>query len=338
MTTIQGGPGLDEAPLEEERQETALVPTPLGGVVAPSDETASNAVAAREKASIEARFLMALHRPRNVDGARLRILAACKRPLFAEVARYSKPVGRASVTGLSVRFAEEAGRQWGNLSVTAMCVFDNEEARIFRVTGVDLETNWTSEVDVVVEKTHERRQVKPGDEVLSKRQNSRGEWTYRLRADADALLVKANAQISKAKRNVILDLIPGDIQEEAEQQILQTVAARTKDDPEGEKKRILAAFYSVGVTPEQVVEFVGKPLEQLNPAEIDFLRTVFRAVKDGEITWDGAMKEKAERDGATVGKPAAKKGKSLREKVVGDATPPARSDDDDRLDREMAGQ
>lgn len=255
-------------------------------------ETSGTAVAAREKAAVEARFLVALHRPRNSDQARLRILDACRRPKFAEAARYRKPVGNGKhVQGLSIRFAEEAGRQWGNLDVSAMIVFDDAERRIYRVVGTDLETNWSVEQDVIVEKFVERLQTRDGDEVLSSRTNSRGKTTYRIAASEDALLTKSNAQVSKARRNMILALIPSDVQEEAVEAVIETQKDRDAKDPAGARKRLLDAFWTLGVTPKQIDDLTGRPLDQLNPAELDLLRTTYTAIRDGEAVWADAVDE-----------------------------------------------
>ena len=57
-------------------------------------ETASSAVAAREQAAIQARHVMAERHPRSIPAFRLSMLDECKRPGFASVARYGKPVGK----------------------------------------------------------------------------------------------------------------------------------------------------------------------------------------------------------------------------------------------------
>jgi hypothetical protein len=301
---------------------TALAPSSENALA----ETTSTAVAAREKAAVEARFLVAMHRPRNPDQARLRILDACKRPRFAENARYSKPVGDKRVTGLSIRFAEEAGRAWGNIDIAAVIVFDDRERRIYRVTGTDLETNATQHQDVIVEKVVERRNPRPGQTVIGSRTNSTGSKVYLIEASEDELLNKANAMLSKARRNVMLMLIPSDVCEEAEEQAIATLADRAAKDPAGERKRITEAFWTLGVTPEQIVDFLGKPLEALNPAELNLLRTVYTAIRDGETTWGVAVEElKAKKPGAAPAAPAAptKGAAGLKEKIGAKAAPAA---------------
>jgi hypothetical protein len=279
----------------------SLIPSPPR---APA-ETNSAAAAARERAAIEARAQVALLRPRDFDTARLRILRACERPKFAKVAKYSKPVGGSKrVDGLSIRFAEEVRVLWGNLDVSAFLVFDDETRRVYRVQGVDLETNASDSVDIMVEKQVERKFAKEGDEVLGERINSKGEKVFLIVANEDALLTKVNNLIAKARRNVILTLIPGDIKEEAEEQIDATVKKRDAEDPEGAKKDVMDGFFSVGVMPKQIAEFLGHGLETINPAELHMLRRIFVGLRDGESTWTEVM---ADRKAGVETKPEDKK-------------------------------
>lgn len=291
---------------------TALTVTPAPGALT-AVETAAAAVAARERAAVEARFIVAAKFPRSMDQARLRILDACKRPKFAESARYSKPVGKQRVEGLSIRFAEEGARAWGNLDVTAMIVFDDSDRRIYRVTGTDLETNTTQSQDVIIEKVVERRQPRQGQTVIGQRLNTKGETVYLIEATEDELHNKVNAMIAKARRNIILTLIPSDISEEAEETILKVVRERDTKDPAGARKQILDAFWALGVTPQDVQEFMQKPLDQLNPAELSTLRAIYTAVKDGETTWAAAVDELRGKVG--TGKKAERGSEALKGKL-----------------------
>lgn len=248
-------------------------------------ETASSAIAARARAEVEARFVYASRFPRVFQTARRRILDACSRPLFAAKARYSKPVGGKAITGLSIRFADEAATCWGNLDVTAMVVFDDSEKRIYKVAGIDLETNRTDASEIIIEKFVERLHPAKGSEVISQRLNTRGEVTYRIRATEDDLLVKVNNQLAKARRNVILNIIPADIKEEAEALIIKTQQSKDAEDPKGAIKKIVDAFWPMGVTPDMIVELLGHAIEQVNPAELMQLRAYWQSMDDAEATW-----------------------------------------------------
>lgn len=268
---------------------TANLPAPVqpgqSPVAIAPGETSSSAIAAREKAAVEARFLVAMNRPRDFETARRKLLDACKRTGFAEVARYAKPVGRDKVYGLSIRFAEESRVLWGNMDVTALLVFDDDERRIYRVQATDLETNATEGTDVMVEKFVERRQVKPGMEVVGKRQNSSGETVYKIRATEDDLVVKVNAHIAKARRNAILALIPADVKDECEAQCIGTLQDQDTKDPNEARKRLLDSFWKYGVSPAMIAELIGHSAETLTPVEMSTLRTYGTALKEGEATW-----------------------------------------------------
>lgn len=124
-------------------------------------DTASTAVAAQAKALVEARYIMAIRRPRDMDVVRERMLKECLRPSFAAVARYTKPIGRDRSkwpTGPSIRFAEAAVRNMTNITVETMTVYDDREKRIVRVTVTDLEANVPYSQDITIAKTIERRQ------------------------------------------------------------------------------------------------------------------------------------------------------------------------------------
>ena len=83
-----------------ERNSARPKPTPVV-------ETTAGALAAQAKAAVEARYIMAMQRPRDWDQVRLSLLKECDRTNFAEVAIYRKPVGQ-GIEGPSIRFAEAA--------------------------------------------------------------------------------------------------------------------------------------------------------------------------------------------------------------------------------------
>lgn len=254
-------------------------------------ETAALAQAEQAKAAVQSRYIMAMRNPRDWDTVRIRILKECSRPGFAEVARYHKPIGK-GVEGLSIRFAEAAIRCMTNILVESHVIFDDHEKRQIRVSVTDLESNVTYPIDVVLAKTVERRQLKPGEVALSVRMNSQNQPTYTLPATEDDILNKQNALVSKAIRTGGLRLLPGDIQDEAEAAILETLKKRDSADPDAAKKKVLDAFASLNIMPGDIKQYVGHPVEQLNAAELQELRALYTAIKDGEATWAAAIESK----------------------------------------------
>ena len=326
--------------------EALVVRQEFGGKqIARSAETASTAVAAQAKAAIEARYVMALQRPRDWDAVRLRVLKDCSRPSFAETAWYRRPVGKKKnertgkwedsfAEGFSIRFAEAAMRAMGNLYPEVMTIFDDQRKRIVRVVVTDLEDNLSYSVDVMVEKTVERSNVKEGQTVLSQRVNSYGKPVFLVEANEGELTVKLDALVSKAMRKCGLRLLPGDIQDEAKAKIFEVRNNEAARDPDAARRKLIEAFNWYGVTPDMLAVYVGHPVATLSPAEIVELQGVYLAVKEGE-KWAEIMKAHEPDEQAETATPTAPKTKpkSLADVVANEkakkATKPAREPGDD---------
>ncbi len=263
-----------------------------GGEIERSPETAATAVAAQAKAAVEARYIMAMKRPRDWEDVRVRLMRECQRPGFAAVARYVKPIGKDKKSwpqGPSIRFAEAVLRCMGNVYPEIMVTFEDDSKRILAVTVTDLESNVTYSQQITVNKTVERRYLKEGQQPISKRQNSAGEWTYLVYATEDDLLNKQNALISKAIRTSGLRLLPGDIMDDCMEAVLSTLSKETKENPDAAKRKIIDAFAQLNILPSDLQEYLGHALDRIAPAEIDELRQVYAAIKDGESSWDAVM-------------------------------------------------
>lgn len=256
-----------------------------------SAETAASAAAAQAQAIVQARYVMALRRPRDWDDVRVRLMREVERPGFADVAWYRKPVGN-GVEGLSIRFAEAAMRCMGNLLPEAPVIYDDPGRRILRVTLTDLESNLTWTKDVVIEKTVERRQLRRGQVALQVRTNSTGETTYLVNATEDELTAKEGAIVSKTIRTLALRILPGDIQDEAKKRILAIRSGEAAKDPDGARKKIVDAFAVLNVMPSDLKRYLGHDIATASPAEIAELRDVYSAIHAGEGTWAEALAEK----------------------------------------------
>jgi hypothetical protein len=302
-----------------------------------NNDTAAAAVAAQAKALVEARYVVALHRPRDMDTVRAKILKECLRPSFAAVARYVKPIGQDKSkwpTGPSVRFAEAAIRAMGNVTVDAVTTHDDSERRIIHVSVTDLEANVPYSLDVPVIKTIERRRTKDGDQILGQRTNSHGDQIYIIAATDDDILNKQAALISKAIRTLALRLVPGDIIDEAMDQIVVTQRTEDAADPDAAKRKLFDAFGSLGVSTEQLKLYLGSDGATLTPKGLTDLRALYAAIRDGEASWrevmdgrEGVDKETGEITGGappTSAKDAITKRRATR-KAAG---PPAAANED----------
>jgi hypothetical protein len=275
-------------------------PQTNGDLTAPAvamsaSESAAIAMATQQKAIVEARYKMALARPRDLDLVRQKMLKDASRPSFANVAIYHKPVGN-GIEGPSIRFVESAIRNMTNILTETSTVSEDDERRVIRVAVSDLETNTYFSQDVTVTKTVERRKLPQGEKPIRVRANSNGQPIYILHATDDEILNKQNALISKAVRTLGLRLIPGDLVDEALWEIKKTMAQQDRQDPDAAKHRIIDAFAQLGVSVEALKEFVGHELSALTPNEIQLLRTTYTSIKDGETSWKAVMDDKAEKE------------------------------------------
>ncbi|WP_315707581.1 hypothetical protein [Brenneria uluponensis] len=256
-------------------------------------ETASTAVAAQAKAMVEARYVMALQRPRNWDQVRQDLMRECRRPSFAnnKSAYYRKPIGN-GVEGLGIRFVEVALRCMKNVLIETSMIFEDETKEVHRVSVTDLESNLTYPLDVRVSKTVERSKPMDDGSYISVRKNSYGKDAYTIPANDDDLLNKRGAQISKAIRTLGLRIIPGDMQDEAEEIIKAVRLDAAARDPDAERKRIADGFAGIGVKVSDLTEYLGHSLESCSPTELVNLRGLYGAIRDGEATWNTVMENK----------------------------------------------
>lgn len=258
-----------------------------------SSDPAAIAAAETAKARIQSAYIMAFQKPRNEDDARDRILHACKRPGFAERVEFNKPVGGRQIKGPSIRFAELALREWENILTETQVLYEDDFIRRIKVIVTDLETNASHSKEIQINKTVERRKAN-GREVVGERTNTANQKVFIVKATEDELYNKEAALISKALRNEGLRLIPSDITDEAIEAARQTLRNRDAQDPDAAKKKILDAFSSIGVKPRDLERYLKHKTDTLTPAELEDLRGIYRAIRDGEARWSDYLQTSKE--------------------------------------------
>ncbi len=266
-------------------------------------ETAGAAVAAREKAAVEARYIVALRNPRNLQKCEDRLIGACKDPDFAEEAWYRKPVGskfdqatgqwvEEEAEGFSIRFAEEALAAYGNVYPELMVSYESDEFRIVRNSITDLENNVCYSADIVVKKQVERRKLKKGQLAIAERKNSSGDKVFIVAATDDEIGSKQNNLRSKAMRTDGLRLIPQAIKAKCKRQILATQTQEIKQDLSGTIKKMVEKFAQQGVSQGDLEIYLGHPVAGSSQNEIIDLRKTHNALRDHETTWEAVMEQK----------------------------------------------
>lgn len=263
-------------------------------------------------AQIQSRYMVAIKRPRQIEGVRQEMLRECSRPSFclpdpskhgSSLAIYAVPRGKTQdangnwvpniIRGASIRFAEMAARSWRNMSVDVVPIGEDRSQRIFQVTCTDFESNITGSQIVVVPKTVEKSSNKDNAVVLSQRTNSYNKPVYTLEATEEEIAMNAQRLISKARRNLILQCIPGWLLEECQQQVRDTANKKDAEDPDAARRRIFDAFASIGVSAIQLSEYIGHD-NPLTLAEMEDLRGFFSGIREGATTWKEVLDAKSE--------------------------------------------
>jgi hypothetical protein len=296
-----------------QRRQTGEIQAPVATItqgfgtqeVAMRGERSSDAVAARETAAVQARFVVAIQRPRDTMDFRSKLLHECKRPGFAEVAMFKRPVGKVKkgnewvenfAEGPSIRMIETCLQLYRNVQATSTTVYDGPDLRIIKVMVIDFENNISFEQEVNVPKTVEKRAAQDyktkewgppkGREILGQRINSDGDITYLVAATDDEVTIKQAAMVSKAMRTCGQRLLPRDVIEEAIAQIRATKMVEVKQDPDAAKKRVADAFADLGVLPSDIGAYLGHSIDRATASEIVKLREIYSAIKDGESRWE----------------------------------------------------
>ncbi len=274
-------------------------------------ETAALAVISRERVVIEAQYLMAERHPRNWLNVRGAILDHCNRPRFAEVSRYSRPVGKEKVNGewvdkiargFTVRFAETLAQEMGNVKPEAAVTYEDDLIRIVRFTVTDLQRNLPRSREVAFAKTVEKRgfqnkktrawEPPEGRRVISSRLNTDGEPVYLVQATEDELRSKVNREESRTQRDFITRLCPRDILEECEDRLTEVIAREDKRDPGAALKKLLDRFREFGIQATDLETYIAKPAAQFTTEDISELRGLGAAIRDQQTTFDAALKAK----------------------------------------------
>lgn len=301
-------------------------PDPRGALTAPSragqmtrqdfsgtslavTNAATEALVAQSRAMTEARWIMAMRAPRQMDMVRQDIMSECRVPGFAEVATYSRPCGREQLEedgprgkrgewvevfaeGLSIRAAEVMMRCMGNMQCKATTLYDDARTRMITVSAVDYQTNATWDIDLTIPKTVERKRLKKGQKPLGERVNSYGDRVFIVEATDQDVATKAAAEISKASRTCILRLVPGQLQDEAFVLCQKIAADKNAKDPNAARRGMLDAFASVGVRPPALEQWLGHELDTMSPAERDQLIQIGKAIKEGDLVWADVLEER----------------------------------------------
>lgn len=228
----------------------------------------------RAVAEAQGSLILAKRFPRDPALCFTRAMDACKRPSLANVAFYSFKRGSETISGPTIRLAEELARCWGNidfgtkeLSRKIGAVGQPGESEMMAFAW-DKETNTMSSQSFTVRHTRD----KTGGATL-------------LTSDRDIYEKTAN-EGARRLRARILAVLPPDLIEGAIQQCKMTLQGGSEMPLSDRINRMVAAFGKLGVTPQMLIEHLGHPIADTTPDELGDLIGFHNAIRDRQATID----------------------------------------------------
>lgn len=216
----------------------------------------------RAIAEVQASLLIAQSCPRNELRARDKLLVACQRLRLAEGAVYTYKRGGTEVKGPSIRLAEAAARYYGNI--------DYGFREVSRRPGEsEVEAYcWDKESNTRVSRLFTVKHLR-----------DKGGKSVALSTERDIYEAIAS-QAQRRVRSAILEIIPGDIIEDALDACDRTLRAAVPDLPKA-IKGMVQAFATMGVNKAMLETRIGRNIEAFQAADIISLRHIYAGMKDG---------------------------------------------------------
>lgn len=213
----------------------------------------------------QAKYYFAKQYPRDEIAAHLKVMDSCKRLSLADTACYSFPRGKETVSGPSIRLAEEIARCWGNIDYGIRELSNADGESEMEAFAIDLETNTVSR------QTFKVRHIRDA-----------GGSSYDLKNQRDIYELTANMGARRLRAR-ILAILPPDIVEDAVKQCRETLKSGGKDKPMADRvKDLLAAFKRHSVNRDMLERRLGHSVEDLSEDELVDLRGIFNSLNNAQ--------------------------------------------------------
>lgn len=243
----------------------------------------------RAVAEAQGKLLIAKRFPRNQVEAYQNAMNACKRPSLAEKAIYSYPKGGQTVSGPSIRLAEELARCWGNIDFGIKELSQKDGESEMQAYCWDTETNTISSQTFVV------------PHVIDTRTGQK-----KLTTTRDIYENNAN-MAGRRLRARILAVLPPDLVEDAVRECRKTLAGKNDQPIEDRIKKMVMAFQKFGVKPETIEKRLGRPIDTMTTDDVSEFVGIFNSLQDGNSSIQDWFDVKTNSDRA----------KALTEEIMG---------------------
>lgn len=225
----------------------------------------------KELSEIKGKMFLARQFPRDPEWSLQSAMKECQRKELAEAAQYEFPKGDSVVKGPSIRLVEVLARHWGNITSGVDEIESKDGETTIKSYAWDLETNVSDSKTFTVK--HERS-VGRGDNRRIKK----------LTDERDIYEMVANKG-ARRKRACLLSVLPGWYVDAAVAACEETLKKSLTEGKSMEEviSSIVSAFSEFDISPAQIEDKLGKPVESLSKNDVVKLRHLYSAIKDGFV-------------------------------------------------------
>lgn len=253
--------------IAQENQQLPNMPNMNSGVMAQLDNINQGTVAieaSRAIAEAQGKLVIAKRFPRDEVQAYNRVAQACQRKGIAEKAFYSYNRGGGTVSGPTIRFAEELARCWGNIDYGIKELSQDEGKSEMQAYAWDLETNAQSVQNFT---NPHIREVGGKAKILTSQRD-----IYEINANMGA----------RRLRSRILAILPTDLVDMAISECKKTLSGNNDEPLIDRVKKMVIAFGKIGVTQEQIEKRLGRKVDTMTIDDFTDYIGIYNAIKQGE--------------------------------------------------------
>ena len=250
-----------------QEQQMPNMPNVNNGVMAQLDNINQGTVAieaSRAIAEAQGKLVIAKRFPRDEVQAYNRVAQACQRKGIAEKAFYSYNRGGGTVSGPTIRFAEELARCWGNIDYGIKELSQDEGKSEMQAYAWDLETNAQSVQNFT---NPHIREVGGKAKILTSQRD-----IYEINANMGA----------RRLRSRILAILPTDLVDMAINECKKTLAGNNDEPLIDRVKKMIVAFGKIGVTQEQIEKRLCRKVDTMTVDDFTDYVGIYNAIKQGE--------------------------------------------------------
>lgn len=250
-----------------QEQQMQNMPNMNSGIMEQLDNINQGTVAieaSRAIAEAQGKLVIAKRFPRDEVQAYNRVAQACQRKGIAEKAFYSYNRGGGTVSGPTIRFAEELARCWGNIDYGIKELSQDDGKSEMQAYAWDLETNAQSVQNFT---NPHIREVGGKAKILTSQRD-----IYEINANMGA----------RRLRSRILAILPTDLVDMAINECKKTLAGNNDEPLIDRVKKMIVAFGKIGVTQEQIEKRLGRKVDTMTIDDFTDYIGIYNAIKQGE--------------------------------------------------------